>query len=141
MCLCLEQIVIPRDSPYELLYGRTGYLWACSFLNKHIGNNTIPTTHMVIRRCASWWVSCIFLLCNLFWQDGFLTSVEISSGWSYHDWQTIRSQGKMSSDVWMAWKEILGCCTWTCRNYACFDGHGTQARWGGRSQGYPTLHD
>ncbi|XP_027928070.1 lanC-like protein GCR2 [Vigna unguiculata] len=41
-----KEIVIPRDSPYELLYGRTGYLWACSFLNKHIGNNTIPTTHM-----------------------------------------------------------------------------------------------
>ncbi|ESW21597.1 hypothetical protein PHAVU_005G083500 [Phaseolus vulgaris] len=41
-----KEIVIPRDSPYELLYGRTGYLWACSFLNKHIGHNTIPTTHM-----------------------------------------------------------------------------------------------
>lgn len=41
-----KEIVIPRDSPNELLYGRAGYLWACSFLNKHIGNNTIPTTHM-----------------------------------------------------------------------------------------------
>ncbi|XP_027339773.1 lanC-like protein GCR2 [Abrus precatorius] len=41
-----EEIVIPRDSPYELLYGRAGYLWACSFLNKHIGNDTVPSTHM-----------------------------------------------------------------------------------------------
>ncbi|KAL2986504.1 hypothetical protein AAZX31_12G210500 [Glycine max] len=41
-----KEIAIPRESPYELLYGRAGYLWACSFLNKHIGNNTIPTTHM-----------------------------------------------------------------------------------------------
>ncbi|XP_010918434.1 lanC-like protein GCL2 [Elaeis guineensis] len=32
--------------PNELLYGRVGYLWACCFLNKHIGEGTIPTTHM-----------------------------------------------------------------------------------------------
>ncbi|KAK7324591.1 hypothetical protein VNO77_28278 [Canavalia gladiata] len=41
-----KEIVIPSDSPYELLYGRAGYLWACLFLNKHIGKDTIPTTHM-----------------------------------------------------------------------------------------------
>ncbi|KAJ1386433.1 Six-hairpin glycosidase-like superfamily [Sesbania bispinosa] len=41
-----KEIGIPRDSPYELLYGRAGYLWACSFLNKHIGEGTIPATHM-----------------------------------------------------------------------------------------------
>lgn len=45
--LFLEQIELPRDLPYELLYGRTGYLWACSFLNKHVGKDTIPTTYMV----------------------------------------------------------------------------------------------
>lgn len=41
-----KEIAIPRDSPYELLYGKAGYLWACTFLNKHIRNNTIPFTHM-----------------------------------------------------------------------------------------------
>ncbi|KAG6528250.1 lanC-like protein GCL2 isoform X2 [Zingiber officinale] len=35
-----------RDVPNELLYGKVGYLWACSFLNKHIGENTIPSTDM-----------------------------------------------------------------------------------------------
>lgn len=44
--LFLEQIELPCDLPYELLYGRTGYLWACSFLNKHVGKDTIPTTYM-----------------------------------------------------------------------------------------------
>ncbi|KAF3796216.1 LanC-like protein [Nymphaea thermarum] len=32
------------DVPYELLYGRAGYLWACTFLNEHIGEGTIPFT-------------------------------------------------------------------------------------------------
>ncbi|XP_061367256.1 lanC-like protein GCR2 isoform X2 [Gastrolobium bilobum] len=41
-----KEIGLPRDSPYELLYGRAGYLWACSFLNKHIGKDTIPSTNM-----------------------------------------------------------------------------------------------
>ncbi|XP_057728626.1 lanC-like protein GCR2 [Arachis stenosperma] len=41
-----KKIRIPRDSPHELLYGRAGYLWACSFLNKHIGKDTIPTMQM-----------------------------------------------------------------------------------------------
>ncbi|RZC92999.1 hypothetical protein C5167_028357, partial [Papaver somniferum] len=29
-------IKLPRDIPNELLYGRAGFLWAYSFLNKHI---------------------------------------------------------------------------------------------------------
>ncbi|KEH38770.1 lanC-like protein GCR2 [Medicago truncatula] len=41
-----KEIELPCDLPYELLYGRTGYLWACSFLNKHVGKDTIPTTYM-----------------------------------------------------------------------------------------------
>ncbi|PNX71575.1 lanC-like protein 2-like [Trifolium pratense] len=41
-----KEIELPRDLPYEVLYGRAGYLWACSFLNKHIGKDTIPSTHM-----------------------------------------------------------------------------------------------
>ncbi|KAI3915576.1 hypothetical protein MKW92_042598 [Papaver armeniacum] len=32
----LQAIKLPRDIPNELLYGRAGFLWACSFLNKHI---------------------------------------------------------------------------------------------------------
>ncbi|KAI3905333.1 hypothetical protein MKX01_040024 [Papaver californicum] len=31
-----QAIKLPRDVPNELLYGRAGFLWACSFLNKHI---------------------------------------------------------------------------------------------------------
>ncbi|KAI3835051.1 hypothetical protein MKX03_020345 [Papaver bracteatum] len=31
-----QAIKLPRDIPNELLYGRAGFLWACSFLNKHI---------------------------------------------------------------------------------------------------------
>ncbi|OIV92418.1 hypothetical protein TanjilG_23018 [Lupinus angustifolius] len=41
-----KEINVPHDSPYELLYGRAGYLWACSFLNKYISKDTIPSTHM-----------------------------------------------------------------------------------------------
>lgn len=41
-----EQIKL-RDVPNELLYGKVGYLWACAFLNKHIGEDTIPSTYTV----------------------------------------------------------------------------------------------
>ncbi|KAK9938175.1 hypothetical protein M0R45_014929 [Rubus argutus] len=39
-----KEIKLSSDLPNELLYGRAGYLWACSFLNKNIGNGTISTT-------------------------------------------------------------------------------------------------
>ncbi|XP_076939260.1 lanC-like protein GCR2, partial [Bidens hawaiensis] len=39
-------IKIPKDLPNELLYGRAGYLWACLFLNKNLGPNTVSSTHM-----------------------------------------------------------------------------------------------
>lgn len=39
-----KEIKLPSDLPYELLYGRAGFLWACSFLNKHIGKETISTS-------------------------------------------------------------------------------------------------
>lgn len=42
------QIRLPRSLPDELLYGRAGYLWACLFLNKHIGEGTIPSSMTVI---------------------------------------------------------------------------------------------
>ncbi|WJX68372.1 transcription factor [Trifolium repens] len=41
-----KEIELPCDLPYEVLYGRAGYLWACSFLNKHIDKDTIPSNHM-----------------------------------------------------------------------------------------------
>ncbi|KAG7649427.1 LanC-like protein GCR2 [Arabidopsis thaliana] len=31
---------------YELLYGRAGYLWACLFLNKHIGQECVSSERM-----------------------------------------------------------------------------------------------
>ncbi|BFI43145.1 hypothetical protein MPTK2_8g15510 [Marchantia polymorpha subsp. ruderalis] len=30
--------------PYELLYGRAGFLWAALFINKHVGEETVPWT-------------------------------------------------------------------------------------------------
>ncbi|XAR56560.1 hypothetical protein NMG60_11037098 [Bertholletia excelsa] len=39
-------IKLPKDLPNELLYGRAGFLWACSFLNKNIGKDTISSTHI-----------------------------------------------------------------------------------------------
>ncbi|XP_022734052.1 lanC-like protein GCR2 isoform X3 [Durio zibethinus] len=41
-----KEIRFPSDLPNELLYGRAGFLWACSFLNKHIGKDTISTIRM-----------------------------------------------------------------------------------------------
>ncbi|KAL9251564.1 LanC-like protein [Drosera capensis] len=41
-----KKIRLPRDLPNELLYGRTGYLWSCLFLNKNIGEETISSTSM-----------------------------------------------------------------------------------------------
>lgn len=33
--------------PYELLYGRAGFLWAALFVNKHVGEGTIPSSTTV----------------------------------------------------------------------------------------------
>ncbi|KAM7252163.1 hypothetical protein ACFE04_024046 [Oxalis oulophora] len=41
-----KEIKLSSDLPNELLYGRAGFLWACSFLNKHIGEGTISITRM-----------------------------------------------------------------------------------------------
>ncbi|XP_021287944.1 lanC-like protein GCR2 isoform X1 [Herrania umbratica] len=41
-----KEIRFPSDLPNELLYGRAGFLWACSFLNKHIGKETLSTIRM-----------------------------------------------------------------------------------------------
>lgn len=30
--------------PYELLYGRAGFLWAALFVNKYVGEETIPSS-------------------------------------------------------------------------------------------------
>ncbi|GMP67159.1 hypothetical protein CsSME_00027242 [Camellia sinensis var. sinensis] len=42
-----KDIKIPKDLPDELLYGRDGFLWACLFLNKHIGEGTIPSDYIL----------------------------------------------------------------------------------------------
>lgn len=42
-----NQIRLSKDLPDELLYGRAGYLWACLFIDKHIGKGTISSTEMV----------------------------------------------------------------------------------------------
>ncbi|KAJ0083343.1 hypothetical protein Patl1_29466 [Pistacia atlantica] len=39
-----REIKLSRNVPNELLYGRVGYLWSCLFLNKRIGDGTIPST-------------------------------------------------------------------------------------------------
>ncbi|XP_057539316.1 lanC-like protein GCR2 isoform X2 [Amaranthus tricolor] len=41
-----NQIRLPSDLPYELLYGKVGFLWSCSFLNKHIGEGTVSNSTM-----------------------------------------------------------------------------------------------
>ncbi|KAH0744271.1 hypothetical protein KY290_032264 [Solanum tuberosum] len=41
-----KEIELPKDLPNELLYGRAGFLWACSFLNKNIGRETISPTQI-----------------------------------------------------------------------------------------------
>ncbi|CAN4104165.1 unnamed protein product [Withania somnifera] len=41
-----KEIELPKDLPNELLYGRAGFLWACSFLNKNIGRETISPTRI-----------------------------------------------------------------------------------------------
>ncbi|PPS10217.1 hypothetical protein GOBAR_AA10432 [Gossypium barbadense] len=39
-----REIKLSRDLPDELLYGRAGFLWACLFLNNHLGEGTITST-------------------------------------------------------------------------------------------------
>ncbi|KEH24852.1 G protein coupled receptor [Medicago truncatula] len=40
-----QQIKLPKDLPDELLYGKGGFLWACLFLNKHLGQGTVPSSY------------------------------------------------------------------------------------------------
>ncbi|KAI4366081.1 hypothetical protein MLD38_022004 [Melastoma candidum] len=41
-----KEILLRIDLPNELLYGRAGYLWACSYLNEHVGPGTVSPAHM-----------------------------------------------------------------------------------------------
>ncbi|KAK4369149.1 hypothetical protein RND71_012941 [Anisodus tanguticus] len=41
-----KEIKLPIDLPDDLFYGRAGYLWSCSFLNKYLGKGTISISHM-----------------------------------------------------------------------------------------------
>ncbi|CAH2051121.1 unnamed protein product [Thlaspi arvense] len=45
-----RQIRLSSDLPNELLYGRAGYLWACLFVNKYVGAETVPSA--TIRQVA-----------------------------------------------------------------------------------------
>lgn len=38
-------IKVNEDHPDEMLYGRAGYLWACLFLNKNLGDGVIPSSY------------------------------------------------------------------------------------------------
>ncbi|CAL5406480.1 unnamed protein product [Camellia sinensis] len=46
VCALGAVIKLLKDLPDELLYGRDGFLWACLFLNKHIGEGTIPSDYI-----------------------------------------------------------------------------------------------
>lgn len=46
-CDCEVQIKLSKDLPDELLYGRVGFLWACLFLNKHLGQEAVPSNYTV----------------------------------------------------------------------------------------------
>ncbi|PWA93890.1 G protein coupled receptor [Artemisia annua] len=41
-----NEMKLPKDLPNELFFGRAGYLWACLFINKNLGENTISSAHM-----------------------------------------------------------------------------------------------
>ncbi|CAJ1978946.1 unnamed protein product [Sphenostylis stenocarpa] len=40
-----QKIKLSKDLPDELLYGRVGFLWACLFLSKHLGQGTVPSNY------------------------------------------------------------------------------------------------
>ncbi|XP_024016032.1 lanC-like protein GCL2 isoform X2 [Eutrema salsugineum] len=43
-----RQIRLSSEIPNELLYGRVGYLWACLFVNKYVGAETLPSATIEI---------------------------------------------------------------------------------------------
>ncbi|KAH1221004.1 hypothetical protein AAZX31_12G104400 [Glycine max] len=43
-----KKIKLSKDLPDELLYGRVGFLWACLFLNKHLGLGTVPSNYTAV---------------------------------------------------------------------------------------------
>lgn len=54
----MKQIKLLKNLPNELLYGRVGYLWACLFLNKYVGEGTIPSPTMVSLTVACYVHDC-----------------------------------------------------------------------------------
>ncbi|KAI6697359.1 hypothetical protein NL676_017478 [Syzygium grande] len=46
---CFKEIKLSKSIPDELLYGRAGFLWACLFLDKHIGEGLL-----LHRPCVLW---------------------------------------------------------------------------------------
>ncbi|KAL3503244.1 hypothetical protein ACH5RR_037693 [Cinchona calisaya] len=41
-----KEIKLPKELPNELLFGRAGFLWACTFLNKNLGKDTVSSNQM-----------------------------------------------------------------------------------------------
>lgn len=41
-----KDIKLPKELPNELLYGRAGFLWASTFLNRNLGKDTVSSTDM-----------------------------------------------------------------------------------------------
>lgn len=63
-CDCGVQIKLPKDLPDELLYGRVGFLWACLFLNKHLGQGTVPSSYTVSLVFNSCYYFCLCYAMN-----------------------------------------------------------------------------
>lgn len=68
------QINLPKDLPNELLYGRAGFLWACSFLNKNIGRDTI-SSNRTVRPCENFDVFLTAIFFEFRWSDHFSLSI------------------------------------------------------------------
>ncbi|KAF5757150.1 putative six-hairpin glycosidase-like superfamily [Helianthus annuus] len=42
-----KEIDVSKDFQSEMIGGKAGYLWACLFLNKNLGHETILPAHTV----------------------------------------------------------------------------------------------
>lgn len=61
----VTQIRLSSDLPNELLYGRVGYLWACLFVNKYVGAETLSSATIVRLRAIDEQHRPAFLSCKI----------------------------------------------------------------------------
>ncbi|KAL3849379.1 hypothetical protein ACJIZ3_011261 [Penstemon smallii] len=73
-----KEIKLSKDLPDELLYGRAGFLWACSFLNKNLGEGTISSTRMVFG--SEEFLQAAIDAAEVVWNRGLLKRVGICHG-------------------------------------------------------------